>query len=205
MQRCRTKICGITTPQAALDCARAGADAIGLVFYAKSARAVTASRAAEILSKLPPFVTSVGLFVDAEPAEVQAVLDLVPLDLLQFHGDESPAYCEQFTVRYIKALRMRPEADVIADIQAHRNAVGVLLDTWTSGQAGGTGQPFDWSRVPQGLDTPLILAGGLDPDNVQEAVRTVEPYAVDVSSGVESSPGNKDPERVRTFIENAWK
>lgn len=205
MPRCRTKICGITSPQAARECASAGADAIGLVFYAKSSRAVSIAQAAEIVAALPPFVTSVGLFVDAEPAEVHAVLAAVPLDLLQFHGSESPEYCEQFPVRYIKALRMQPGVDVVAEVQRHVKAIGVLLDAWASGQAGGTGHTFDWSRVPRDLDTPIVLAGGLGPENVREAVCSVEPYAVDVSSGVESSPGIKNPERVAEFIQNAWK
>lgn len=205
MYRCRTKICGITSPQSALDCAQAGADAIGLVFYAKSSRAVSASQAASIVAALPPFVTSVGLFVDAEPAAVEAVLSEVPLDLLQFHGNESAEFCSQFPVRYMKALRMHPDRDVEADIKRHPDAAGVLLDAWASGQAGGTGHTFDWSRVPKGLEMPIVLAGGLGPGNVREAIEAVSPYGVDVSSGVESSPGIKDAGLVRTFIQNAWK
>lgn len=204
VQRCRTKICGITSAQAALDCADSGADAIGLVFYPPSPRAVTIEQAAEIVAKLPAFVTAVGLFVDAEPGEVRAVLDGVRLDLLQFHGDETPAYCEQFPARYIKAIRMHPDLDVTEEINRHGKASGVLLDAWSSGQAGGTGKQFDWSRVPRGLDMPIVLAGGLGPDTVAEAISTVRPYAVDVSSGVESSPGIKDPTKVRHFIQNAW-
>ena len=196
----RSKICGITRVEDALAAVDAGADAIGLVFYAKSPRAVTVPQAQAILAALPPFVTTVGLFVDCQRSELNAILDAVPLDLLQFHGDESPAACEGFRRPYIKALRVKPGDDIAALIGLYGSAAGVLLDTFVPGVPGGTGEAFDWSLVPQGLSVPIILAGGLTPENVRAAIEQVRPYAVDVSGGVEASKGLKDSDKIYAFV-----
>jgi phosphoribosylanthranilate isomerase len=196
----RCKICGITRVEDALAAVEAGADAIGLVFYAKSPRAVTVQQAQAIVAALPPFVTTVGLFVDCQRSELNAILDAVPLDLLQFHGDETPAACEGFRRPYIKALRVKPGDDVAARIGLYGSAAGVLLDTFVSGVPGGTGEAFDWSLVPQGLPVPIILAGGLTPENVRAAIERVRPYAVDVSGGVEASKGVKDSGKIHAFV-----
>ncbi len=196
----RSKICGITRIEDALSAAEAGADAIGLVFYAKSPRAVSVQQARTIIAALPPFVTTVGLFVDASRQELEEILAAVPLDLLQFHGDESPAFCEALQRPYIKALRVRPGDDLAAQVAAYGQASGVLLDTYVPGIPGGTGEAFDWSLVPQGLNKPIILAGGLVAENVAAAIRQVRPYAVDVSGGVEAGKGIKDAEKIRAFM-----
>lgn len=200
MSGVRSKICGITRIEDALLAAEAGADAIGLVFYAKSPRAVDVRQARAIIAALPPFVTTVGLFVDASSCELGEILDAVPLDLLQFHGDEPPAFCDGFRRPYIKALRVKPGDDIAAQVAAYKNASGILLDTYVPGIPGGTGEAFDWSLVPQGLNKPIILAGGLTAQNVAEAIRQVRPYAVDVSGGVEASKGIKDAEKIRAFM-----
>lgn len=198
--RTRVKICGITRTEDALAAARAGADAIGLVFDPASARLIAPAAAREIRRALPPFVTMVGLFVDPSSERVREVLGAVPLDLLQFHGSETPEFCRSFHRPYIKAIRMRPEADCHAEECRYVDAAGMLLDTYSPVAAGGTGERFDWARVPENLAKPVILAGGLDPSNVAEAVRRVRPYAVDVSSGVEQSKGIKDPARIAAFL-----
>jgi phosphoribosylanthranilate isomerase len=184
----------------ALVAAEAGADAIGLVFYSASPRAVDIHAARRIIAALPPFVTTVGLFVNHTRCEIGEILDAVPLDLLQFHGDESPDQCLGHGRPYFKALRMQPGVDIAAQARSYRGASGILLDTYVAGVAGGTGLAFDWSTVPE-LDKPLILAGGLTPENVALAVEQVGPFAVDVSGGVEVSKGIKDAERVRSFIQ----
>jgi phosphoribosylanthranilate isomerase len=196
----RSKICGITRIEDALAAAEAGADAIGLVFYAKSPRAVSVQQARAIVAALPPFVTTVGLFVDASTCELEEILDAVPLDLLQFHGDETPAYCDAWHKPYIKALRVKPGDDIGAQIDAYGGARGVLLDTFVPGVPGGTGEAFDWSLVPPAASKPIILAGGLTPENVAAAIAQVRPYAVDVSGGVEMSKGIKDGEKIKGFI-----
>jgi phosphoribosylanthranilate isomerase len=196
----RIKICGITRPEDALRAAELGADAIGLIFFAGSARHVTAARALEVIARLPPFVTTVGLFVDAPRAEVDAVLSAVPLDLLQFHGDETPAYCESFDRPYIKAIAAAPGVDLLQSAGFHARARALLVDAYVPGVAGGTGVQADWAAIPRNLPIPVVLAGGLHAGNGSEAIRTVQPWAVDVASGVESSPGVKDPEKVRDFI-----
>ncbi|MBO2925693.1 phosphoribosylanthranilate isomerase [Metapseudomonas otitidis] len=201
MSTVRVKICGITRVEDALAAVVAGADAIGLVFYAPSPRAVTAEQARAIISALPPFVTTVGLFVDMPGEELDSVLATVPLDLLQFHGDESPEACRRHGRPYLKALRIRPGDDVSALIDRYPDASGVLLDTYVPGTPGGTGEAFDWSLVPSGPSRPVVLAGGLTPGNVAEAIRRVRPYAVDVSGGVEASKGIKDPVLIRVFID----
>ncbi|MDH1732243.1 phosphoribosylanthranilate isomerase [Pseudomonas chengduensis] len=196
----RSKICGITRIEDALAAVEAGADAIGLVFYGKSPRAVSIEQAAVILQALPPFVTSVGLFVDMPRDELQQLLQRLPLDLLQFHGDESPADCEGHGRPYIKALRVRPGEDVAAAMAPYSGARGILLDTFVEGVPGGTGASFDWSLVPENAAKPIILAGGLDAGNVATAIRQVRPYAVDVSGGVEASKGIKDAGKIRAFV-----
>ncbi|AMR66580.1 phosphoribosylanthranilate isomerase [Aquipseudomonas alcaligenes] len=203
MTAVRVKICGITRVEDALAAVAAGADAIGLVFYAKSPRAVDIEQARAILAALPPFVTTVGLFVDAERSELERILASVPLDLLQFHGDESVQQCEAFGRPYIKALRVKAGDDIAAQVGRYPSAQGILLDAYVEGVPGGTGEAFDWSLIPQALSKPLILAGGLRPDNVAEAVSRVRPYAVDVSGGVEASKGVKDVEKVDAFIRAA--
>lgn len=197
----RSKICGITRVQDALAAVEAGADAIGLVFYAKSPRAVSVEQAAAIVQALPPFVTCVGLFVNMPRDDVQAVLQRVPLDLLQFHGDESPVDCEGFGRPYIKALRVRPGEDLAATMALYAGARGILLDTFVEGVPGGTGAAFDWSLVPPDVAKPIILAGGLEASNVAAAIRQVRPYAVDVSGGVEASKGIKDADKIRAFVQ----
>ena len=201
MSAVRSKICGITRIEDALAAVEAGADAIGLVFYAKSPRAVTVQQARTIIAALPPFVTTVGLFVDASRCELGEILDAVPLDLLQFHGDESPAACDGYHRPYIKALRVKPGDDIAAQVALYKNASGVLLDTYVPGVPGGTGEAFDWSLVPVGLSKPVILAGGLTADNVAGAISRVRPYAVDVSGGVEVAKGIKDAKMIRAFIQ----
>jgi phosphoribosylanthranilate isomerase len=196
----RSKICGITRVEDALVAAEAGADAIGLVFYAKSPRAVTVAQARAIIDALPPFVTTVGLFVDAERDELGRILDALPLDLLQFHGDETAAACEAPGRPYLKALRVRPGDDIGTRIEPYASAAGILLDTYVPGVPGGTGEAFDWSLVPAGLAKPIVLAGGLGPENVAAAIARVRPYGVDVSGGVEASKGIKDAEKVRSFV-----
>ncbi|WP_285376310.1 phosphoribosylanthranilate isomerase [Pseudomonas sp. lyk4-TYG-107] len=200
MSAVRSKICGITRIEDALAAVEAGADAIGFVFYAKSPRAVSVQQARAIIQALPPFVTTVGLFVNASRCELGEILDAVPLDLLQFHGDETAEQCEGWHRPYIKALRVKAGDDIAAAVDAYPSASGVLLDTYVEGVPGGTGEAFDWSLIPQALSKPLILAGGLTPENVADAVARVKPYAVDVSGGVEASKGIKDHAKIRAFI-----
>ena len=180
--------------------AELGADAIGLVFYAASPRAVTIEQAQTICAALPPFVTTVGLFVNAPANEIHSVLDAVPLDLLQFHGEETAAECEGFGRPYIKALRMAAGVDVLTAVKAFDGAAGILLDSYQAGVPGGTGQTFDWSRVPSQFERPLILAGGLTPRNVASAIEQVRPYAVDISGGVEATKGIKDRDKMTAFM-----
>lgn len=198
--RTRVKICGITRAEDALEAARLGADAIGLVFYPPSPRAVTPAQAAEVVRELPPFVTRVGLFVNAEREDIAAAIETAQLDLLQFHGDESPAACRGHGRPWIKALRMAPEMDVAAQMARYPDAQGILLDAWRPGVPGGTGETFDWDRIPAQRPRPLILAGGLAPENVAGAIRRVRPWAVDVSGGVERAKGIKDADRMAAFI-----
>lgn len=180
-----------------------GADAIGLVFYEPSSRAVDINSAREIAFAAGPLVTVTGLFVNASADRVREVLREVPLQLLQFHGDESAAFCEQFERPYLKAIRMRPDLDVEAAMQPFDRAAGFLLDAYQPGVPGGTGATFDWQRVPVNAPRPIVLAGGLTPDNVAEAMATTGCYGVDVSGGVEASPGIKDSAKVAQFIANA--
>lgn len=196
----RIKICGITRIEDGLAAARLGADAIGLVFYEPSPRAVTPEQARAIADALPPFVTTVGLFVNAEAARVREVLAAVPLQVLQFHGDEPPEFCSGFDRPFLKALRVRAGVDLLQCAKDFKRASGLLLDAWVEGMRGGTGATFDWSLVPRKLPLPVVLSGGLDPGNVEAAVRAVQPWAVDVSSGVESAKGIKDAAKIEAFI-----
>lgn len=199
--RTRVKICGITRIEDGVIAAAAGADALGLNFYSKSPRFIDAEKARALHSVLPAFVTRVGLFVNAAPEFVQAMLVAVPLDLLQFHGDESAEYCQSFARPYLKALRMKPGMDLAAAVKPYEAAQGILVDAWHEEQFGGTGKAFDWSLLGSAVrGERLILAGGLHPGNVADAIRTVRPWAVDVSSGVESAPGLKDRNKIEQFI-----
>lgn len=200
MSNVRSKICGITRIEDALAAAEAGVDAIGFVFYAKSPRAVDVRQARAIIAELPPFVTTVGLFVNASRCELNEILEVVPLDLLQFHGDETPQDCEGYHRPWIKALRVRPGDDLEAACQRYAGARGILLDTYVPGVPGGTGEAFDWSLVPARLGKPIILAGGLSADNVGQAIARVKPYAVDVSGGVEQAKGIKDAAKIEAFM-----
>ncbi|MDD5390691.1 MAG: phosphoribosylanthranilate isomerase [Gallionellaceae bacterium] len=196
----RVKICGITRIEDGLAAAQAGADAIGLVFVGKSPRHVTPQHAREIARALPPFVSTVALFVNPTAAEVEAVLKTVRPDVLQFHGEETADFCRVFGVPYLKAFRVRPGADLLQSAATYADAQGWLLDAWSEAAHGGTGERFDWDLIPRDLPRPMLLAGGLTPDNVASAVYTVRPWAVDVSSGVESSKGIKDAAKIAAFI-----
>lgn len=198
--RTRIKICGITRPEDGLAAARLGADAIGLVFYPKSPRCVSPGQARAVVDGLPPFVTVVALFVDAGQAEIEAVLGAVRIDLLQFHGKESPEDCRRFGVPWIKALRMKPGMDPAGEAARYAGARALLLDAYQPGVPGGTGTSFDWCRVPRDLPLPVILAGGLDAGNVARAVEQTRPYAVDVSGGVEQKKGIKDRGKIAAFV-----
>lgn len=200
MNRTRVKICGLTRPGDVEAAVAAGADAVGLVFHPASPRFVTVDQAAELCRVLPPFVAAVGLFVDAPGQRIRAVLDRVPLDLIQFHGEEPPDLCASFGRRWIKAIRMRPGLDLTAQAGVYSGAAGLLLDAFDPVLAGGTGKTFDWGCIPDALGSPLVLAGGLTPDNVAEAIRRVRPFAVDVSGGVESAKGIKDPAKISAFM-----
>jgi phosphoribosylanthranilate isomerase len=201
MMRTRVKICGLTRPHDVEAAVRAGADAIGLVFHPASPRAVDVEQARALCLGLPPFVTVVGLFVDMPAEGVRDILARVPLETLQFHGDETAEYCSGFGRRWIKAIRMRPDLDLRRTVEAYTEASGILLDAYQPGIAGGTGMSFDWCRIPSDLGPRIVLAGGLDPDNVAAAIRTVRPHAVDVSGGVESAKGVKDAEKIFAFMQ----
>lgn len=204
--RTRTKICGITRIQDINSAVHAGADAIGLVFYPPSPRHVNIEQAQGLLRNIPAYVQVVGLFVNATAEEIAAVLKQVPLDILQFHGDESPEQCQsiaqQVGRRWYKAIQVKPGLDVVAEIQKYQQAgaSAVLLDAWHPELKGGTGHSFDWSSFPQ-LDIPLILAGGLNPDNIEDAIHTTAAFAVDVSGGVESAKGIKDQQLIERFMQ----
>ena len=196
----RIKICGITRTQDIHAVAQSGADALGLVFYEKSPRHVTAEQAAKLAQAMPPFVTVVGLFVNPTVAFVREVLAKVPLDVLQFHGEELPEFCRQFGRPYLKAIRVKAGVDLVECAARYVDAQGLLLDAFVEGTQGGTGESFDWALIPQKLPLPVILSGGLHVGNVAQAIKQVRPYAVDVSSGVEASKGIKDAAKVAAFI-----
>ena len=201
------KICGLTRDEDVLSAAHSGANALGFVFYAQSPRYVTPTRAAQLMRVLPPFVASVGLFVDAPAAEVKATLATARVDLLQFHGDESAQYCRQLSqqcgVPYLKALRVRPGLDLLQYARDFHDAKGLLLDAYVEGAHGGTGSTLDWALIPKHLPLPVVLSGGLTPENVAAAIQAVQPWAVDVSSGVESAEGAKgikDAAKITAFV-----
>lgn len=199
--RTRVKICGITREEDAIAAAEHGADAVGFVFYEPSPRHVAPERAAAIARRLPPFVTTVALFVNAEAELIARVVGEVGVDLIQFHGQECAAYCDAHGRPWIRAVAMRPDTDLEAASREFAAGRGLLLDAYRPGVPGGTGETFDWDRIPAELAPRVILAGGLTVTNVGEAVRRVRPYAVDVSGGVEAAKGIKDPARIKAFIE----
>lgn len=199
--RIRVKICGITRLEDALDAVAQGADAIGLVFYEGSPRNVTISQAAEIVNQIPAFVSTVGLFVNAESSFIREVISKVKLDLLQFHGDETASECAAFSHPFIKAIRVKSDTNLVQYAEDFSAAKALLLDTYAEGVAGGTGQVFDWNLIPKELAKPVILAGGLTADNVARAISLVNPYAVDVSGGVEASKGIKDVAKIAAFMQ----
>jgi len=196
----RIKICGITRGQDALMAAGLGAHAVGLMFYEDSPRFVSLEKARGVIEVLPPFVTRVGVFVNPEAQQAHAILGAVRLDLLQFHGDESPQFCAQFGMPYIKAVRVKQGLDLLQYASRYRDAKGLLLDAHNTSAYGGTGEVFDWSLIPGNLNLPIILSGGLNAANVARAIRQVRPWAVDVSSGVESARGIKDAAKTAEFI-----
>lgn len=196
----RVKICGITRVGDALAAARLGAHAVGLVFHAGSPRAVTPAQAREIIDALPPFVVPVGLFVNADARIVRETLAAAPVQLLQFHGDETPDFCAGFGLPFLRAVRVRAGTDLLQYAREFHAAKGLLLDAWVEGARGGTGTTFDWSLIPGDLPAPVVLSGGLNPDNVGQAVRRVRPWAVDVSSGVEAAKGIKDVRKMEAFM-----
>ena len=199
-RRVRVKFCGMTRAEDARAAGQLGADAIGLNFYPPSPRCVTPEQALEVVAALPPLVTSVGVFVDPDEAELDAVLAQVPLDLLQFHGLESPAQCARSGRPWIKAVGMRAGVDVAATAARYPQAKGLLLDTFSARSKGGTGRAFDWALVPTDLGRPVILAGGLSAENVADAIRSVRPFGVDANGGVEASPGIKDVNKMQAFM-----
>ncbi len=204
--RTRAKICGITRVEDVQAVADAGCDAIGFVFYLPSPRSVTQAQAEMLVKAVPAYIQVVGLFVNSTADDIQDILKTVPLDILQFHGDESPEQCQaiakQVGRRWYKAIQVKPDLDVVAEIQRYQTAgaSAVLLDAWHPDLKGGTGHSFDWSTFPQ-LDIPLILAGGLNPDNIEQAIHTTQAYAVDVSGGVESAKGIKDQQLIERFMQ----
>lgn len=195
----RIKICGLTRPEDVDAAVAAGADAIGFVFYPKSPRYVTPVQAAALVRRLPPFVLAVGLFVNEDPATLQTILEQVPLNLLQFHGDERPEDCSRWGRPYLRAARVQPGLDLVQYAADFSGARALLLDAFVEGYGGG-GHVFDWRLIPPNLSLPIILSGGLNPDNVADAVRRVRPVAVDVSSGVEAAKGIKDHQRMADFV-----
>ncbi|WP_373975434.1 phosphoribosylanthranilate isomerase [Chitinibacter sp. SCUT-21] len=198
----KIKVCGLRDRATVMQTIAYGADAIGFVFYPPSPRNVSIEVAAQLTRQLPAFVTSVALFVNAEREFVRSVLDSAVIDLLQFHGDESLEDCTQFGRPFIKAIRVKPDINLVEYAQRYQHPLcrGILVDAWVDGVPGGTGEAFDWRLLPAQLPLPLILSGGLHAENVADAVRLVKPWAVDVSSGVESSKGVKDLQRVQAFI-----
>lgn len=200
MHRTRVKICGITEPQDAIAAVELGVDALGLMFYEGSPRYVELDAAAEIMSVIPAFVTTVALFKDAPAEQVEQVSNTLDFDLLQFHGSESSEFIEQFKHPYLKAIGMQDQADLEGAISSFEGCKGFLLDSHAPGAAGGTGETFDWETIPSELRQQIILAGGINPDNVAECITRIRPYAIDVSSGVESSHGRKDQGKMEQLM-----
>lgn len=202
--RTRVKICGITRVEDALKAVELGADAIGLVFYAPSPRNVSIQQAIEIVNQVPAFVSVVGLFVNAETSFINQVISQVKLDLLQFHGDETPEECVQYRLPFIKAIRVKTDTNLVQYADEFATAKALLLDAYTEGVAGGTGNVFDWNLIPKNLTKPVILAGGLNANNVAEAIEQVQPYAVDISGGVEAAKGIKDAAKLAAFMQQVY-
>jgi phosphoribosylanthranilate isomerase len=202
--RVRVKICGITRVNDALIAVDQGADAIGLVFYEPSPRNVSINQAIEIANQIPAFVSVVGLFVNAEPNFINEVTSKVKLDLLQFHGDESPEQCANYNLPFMKAIRVKSDTNLVQYAKDFSAAKALLLDAYIDGAVGGTGQVFDWNLIPKQLIKPIILAGGLNVTNVAQAIQQVRPYAVDVSGGVEASKGIKDPAKIAEFMRQVY-
>lgn len=198
--RTRVKVCGITSVKDAIFAVNAGADAIGLVFYATSPRFITIEQAQQIVAAIPPFVTVVALFVNALPTEIKTVLTQVRIDIVQFHGDETPSDCEQIKLPYYKAIRVKADTNLLQYEVEFSSAKALLLDTYSDAAFGGTGQVFDWGLIPKSLTKPVILAGGLTAENVALGIKQVRPYAVDVSGGVEQSKGVKDVAKIAAFM-----
>jgi phosphoribosylanthranilate isomerase len=198
-----TKICGITNIEDARVAEDAGAYAIGLVFYKKSPRYISIDTAKEIIAHINQPLNSVGLFVDADRDYICSVLEQIDLDILQFHGQESEQTCAFFNKPYIKAIRVSKDTNILKEVEKYSSAKAILLDTHVEGLLGGTGKVFDWTMIPRNLSKPIILAGGLNVDNVKDAIRKIRPYAVDVSGGVESEKGKKDPKKIKDFINEA--
>ena len=205
MRRTRIKICGITRAEDADAAVEAGADALGLVFYPPSPRAVDVAQAVDAVGNVPAFVSVTALFVNPTVEEVQRVLDSVRIDLVQFHGDEDDDFCRQFKRPYIKALRVRQASDVVASCMRFPGALAILLDSYKPGVPGGTGETFDWSLIPETPPKPIILAGGLEPDNVASAITQIRPFAVDISGGVEASKGIKDHRKIEEFVNEVYR
>tara|TARA_B100001123_G_C15265805_1_gene1008370 strand:+ start:951 stop:1580 length:630 start_codon:yes stop_codon:yes gene_type:complete len=198
-----TKICGITNIEDARVAEDAGAYAIGLVFYKKSPRYISIDTAKEVVAHINQPLNSVGLFVDADRDYICSVLEQIDLDILQFHGQESEQTCAFFNKPYIKAIRVSKDTNILKEVEKYSSAKAILLDTHVEGLLGGTGKVFDWTMIPRNLSKPIILAGGLNVDNVKDAIRKIRPYAVDVSGGVESEKGKKDPKKIKDFINEA--
>jgi phosphoribosylanthranilate isomerase len=196
----RVKICGITRIEDALTAIRLGANAIGFIFWDKSARYIDPKEARKIVMALPPFVSVVGVYVDPSSEWVEETCSIAGLNLLQFHGDELPEFCSQFPLPYIKAVRIRSGIDLLQYAAQYSSSNGLLLDSYVEGVPGGTGRTFEWSLIPENLSLPLILSGGLHPENVCAAIRKAKPWAVDVSSGVEITKGIKDADKIAAFM-----
>jgi phosphoribosylanthranilate isomerase len=196
----RIKFCGLTREQDVQNAVTLGVDALGFVFVKSSGRYIDVNTAKNIMSKVPPFVIKVGLFMGAQVSDIEQVLKQVKLNLLQFHGDETEEFCSQFAMPYLKAVPMSSTSSVKDFCDQYTTATGFVLDSHAQGQMGGSGEQFSWNEVPTNLNKPIILAGGLNPENVAKAIRVVRPYAVDVSSGIETSKGIKDPAKMEQFI-----
>lgn len=195
----RVKFCGLTHEEDIVRAVKLGVDALGFVFYAPSSRSVAPDHAAMLTSSVPAFVTRVGLFVNEQPAIIQNIFERTRLNLIQYHGDETPEFCDAVGLPFIKAFRVRPGIDIQTEMERYPNASGFLLDAYVKGQPGGTGERFDWGMIPQS-NAPIILAGGLSPDNAKDAIEQVAPWALDVSGGIETKPGRKDPDKMARFM-----
>ena len=195
----RVKFCGLTHEEDIARAVKLGVDALGFVFYAPSSRSVAPDHAAMLTSSVPAFVTRVGLFVNEQPAIIQNIFERTRLNLIQYHGDETPEFCDAVGLPFIKAFRVRPGIDIQTEMERYPNASGFLLDAYVKGQPGGTGERFDWGMIPQS-NAPIILAGGLSPDNAKDAIEQVAPWALDVSGGIEAKPGRKDPDKMARFM-----